>query len=225
VAERILTPENAGNLVGKVRCLGPLRVVGVAGPGEPLANPETFETLRHVSYYFPDLLLCLSTNGLLLAEMLPEIISCKVQALTVTINAVSTAIASAIYGWARFAMHRYSGEEAAAEILSRQWHGLREAVRAGLLVKVNSVFIPGINERELPEIARRAAAIGAHRHNIMPLIPRNRFRELCPPDREQLAFVREVCGRWLAQFTGCTQCRADACVLPKPETRGSNERM
>ena len=46
VAERVLTPKDACDLVGKVQHLGPLRVVGIAGPGEPLANAETFETLR-----------------------------------------------------------------------------------------------------------------------------------------------------------------------------------
>lgn len=36
---------------------------GGAGPGEPLANPATLETLRLIHARFPRLLLCLSTNG------------------------------------------------------------------------------------------------------------------------------------------------------------------
>ena len=61
-------------------------------------------------------------------------------------------------------------------LLERQWDGLARAVRAGLVVKVNSVLIPGVNDLELPAIAMLAAEYGAHLSNILPLIPQARFR-------------------------------------------------
>ena len=45
-----------------------IKVAAVAGPGDPLANEETFVTLDLVSKKFPGLIKCLSTNGLALYE-------------------------------------------------------------------------------------------------------------------------------------------------------------
>ena len=42
-----------------------ITVAGIAGPGDPFANPkETMETLRLIRQRFPELLLCLASNGL-----------------------------------------------------------------------------------------------------------------------------------------------------------------
>lgn len=213
-ADRVLTPVEACDRVESVAGLGPLRVVGIAGPGEPLANPETFSTLQAVSAKYPHLLLCLSTNGLLLSDSLAELLRCRMRSVTVTINAVTEAVAGRLYAWARIGEQHLAGKEAAAAVLSRQWNGLRDAVHAGLLVKVNSILIPDVNDSELPEIARLAAEAGVHRHNITPLIPRNRFRHLQPPSAGEVDAARQACGRWLQQFTGCMQCRADACFMP-----------
>jgi nitrogen fixation protein NifB len=41
-----------------------ISVVGIAGPGDPFANPEeTMETLRLVREKYPDMLLCIASNG------------------------------------------------------------------------------------------------------------------------------------------------------------------
>ena len=74
-----------------------LRVAGVAGPGEPLANPATLETLRLIHARFPRLLLCLSTNGLVLSDALPELLDCGVSTLTVTVNTRSVVCAGHVY--------------------------------------------------------------------------------------------------------------------------------
>ena len=67
VSER-LTPGQALRKVLAVAAEVPeLSVVGIAGPGDPLANPgPTFETMELVRRAAPDLRLCLSTNGLAL---------------------------------------------------------------------------------------------------------------------------------------------------------------
>src|SRR5512139_3406369 len=67
VSER-LTPAQAVHKVLAVAAEVPnLSVVGIAGPGDPLANPEkTFATLEGIRRAAPDLRLCLSTNGLAL---------------------------------------------------------------------------------------------------------------------------------------------------------------
>src|SRR5660397_91421 len=68
VTSHLLSPTEASDLVDSVlRKMDNLAVVGIAGPGDPLANPEkTFSTFRLIKRKHPDLKLCLSTNGLLI---------------------------------------------------------------------------------------------------------------------------------------------------------------
>lgn len=213
-AGRVLTPAEAVARVDEVQAKGWLRVVGIAGPGEPLANPATLTTLRLLRQAHPDIILCLSTNGLRLEAALPELLAAGLRSLTVTINTTRPETAAQLYDWAVIEGDRIVGPAAAAGVLSRQWRGLAAAVGAGLLVKVNSVLIPGLTHADLESVARRAAAIGAHRHNIMPLIPRGRMRDRRAPTPDELEGARARCERWLVQFRACTQCRADVIVPP-----------
>lgn len=213
-ATQVLTPAEAEARVDKFVAEGWLRVVGIAGPGEPLANPATLETFRRLHATHPDLILCLSTNGMMLESVLPDLLEAGVRSLTVTINTTRPETALQLYDWAVVGERRLYGPEAISEILERQWLGLAAAADAGLLVKVNSVLIPGLNEGDLQAVARRAASVGAHRHNIMPLIPRGRMRGWRAPTDRELEQVRLQCEPWLSQFRACSQCRADVIAPP-----------
>ena len=70
VTSEILTPEQALAKIGVVRSrLDNLAVIGIAGPGDALANWEkTRATLVGIKENYPDLIPCLSTNGLLLPQ-------------------------------------------------------------------------------------------------------------------------------------------------------------
>jgi len=219
-AARVLSPEDAALLVDRVAAEGWLSVVGIAGPGEPLANPQTFKALRLVRRNHPELLLCLSTNGLLLLQKLDDLLASGVTALTITINAVSRSVAEQLYAWALLHGQREPRHIAAPVILDRQWSGLASAIESGLLVKVNSVLVPGVNDGELVEVARRAGQLGAARHNIMPLIPRGRMQHIPPPDFTMVERVRAECERYLVQFRGCQQCRADVIAPPMSLAQG-----
>jgi nitrogen fixation protein NifB len=216
----VLSPAEAALLVDRVAAEGWLSVVGIAGPGEPLFNPQTFDTLHLVKRNHPELLLCVSTNGLLLSGKLDDLLACGVTALTVTINAVTRAVAEQLYAWSLLHGRREPGHICAPVILERQWSGLEEAVEAGLLVKVNSVLVPGVNDRELVKVARRAGQLGAARHNIMPLIPRGRMQYIPRPDPSMVGRIRAECNRYLMQFRGCQQCQADVIAPPASLAQG-----
>ena len=186
-------------------------VVGIAGPGDPLANDATFELLEMARAEFPQLILCLSTNGLLLPEKLDELARLGVRTLTVTINAVTEEIAGKVYRWAVYKDKRYEGPDAGKLILGNQWDGLRAAVQAGFAVKVNTILIPGINEDEIPAIAEKAGGIGADLINIMALIPQGDFSELTRPSIHEITRMRHACLPHINIMTHCRQCRADAC--------------
>jgi nitrogen fixation protein NifB len=188
-------------------------VVGVAGPGDPLANDATFETLQAIHREFPDLTLCVSTNGLLLSDRLGDLMRAGVRSITVTINAVSPQTAERIYSWVLSRGRKLTGLEAAETLVRNQWQGLINAIESGLLVKVNSVYIPGVNDDELIRIARLAGSFGADIMNVLPLIPQAEFRLHQRPGYDMLHAKRDELRPFISQMSHCRQCRADACGI------------
>ncbi len=71
-------------------------VVGIAGPGEPLANEETLETLRLIRRAYPEISLCVCTNGLSLPDRCEELQELGVRHLTVTINGFDPSVVAQI---------------------------------------------------------------------------------------------------------------------------------
>jgi len=215
VSSVVLSADEAlSRAVAVCERVGTIAAIGIAGPGDPLANEATFETLGLIRRYQPMAIGCVSTNGLALPDRVADLVAAGVRSLTVTINAVMPETAAEIYLWVTGpGGERLRGIEAGRFLLDRQWTGLRMAVDAGLVVKVNSVFIPAVNDFELPAIAQLAAEYGAHKHNILPLIPQNKFRDTVPPTPAELHAMRAECGSYLSQMSHCKQCRADACGL------------
>lgn len=217
VTSRIQTPAEALDTVRTVmasRTLGPvIKVVGIAGPGDPLANEETFETFRLIGEAFPQLIKCLSTNGLLLPDKIDLLQEIGLQSLTVTVNALEPEIGGRIYSHIQYAGKRYSGAQGAGILSANQLEGIARAVDFGMTVKVNTVLIPGVNDAQVPLIAEKVKKLGAFVMNVMPLIPLARFAGVVPPTPEHLEKVRSANERIIGQFRHCRQCRADAIGL------------
>lgn len=214
ITSRVMTPYEA---LDRVRTMvdrqDNISVVGIAGPGDPLANDATFDVMGSIHKEFPELTLCVSTNGLYLPDRLDELVKSGVRSLTVTINAVTPEIAEKVYSWASYNGKRLTGKEAATRILNNQWRGLTNAIDAGMIVKVNTVYIPGINDVEIPLIAWHAGERGADIMNIMPLIPQAEFEGRERPSREMISKKRAECEQHIPQMSHCRQCRADACGI------------
>ncbi|HAU8265078.1 TPA: nitrogenase cofactor biosynthesis protein NifB [Kluyvera intermedia] len=218
VSSSLLTPEQAVAKVRQVATAIPqLSVVGIAGPGDPLANiGRSFRTLELIREQLPDLKLCLSTNGLMLPDAVDRLLDVGVDHVTVTINTLDPDIAAKIYAWLWLDGERYSGREAGQILVARQLEGVRRLTEKGVLVKINSVLIPGINDHSLVDVSRTLRQYGAFIHNIMPLIARPEHGTVFglngqpEPDATMLAATREQCGEVMPQMTHCHQCRADA---------------
>ena len=211
VTSRVLSPEEALDLVRKVMKEHPyVKVVGIAGPGEPLANPETFEALRLIHTEFPRLIMCISTNGLMLPESIEELAKYDVGNVTVTLNAIDPAIGEKIYSWVEYGGKKYHGREAAELLLSQQMKGIEMAVAKKMLVKVNTVYIPGINDEHIPEIAKKAGEMGAFTFNVIPLIPQYKFAGITPPTPKEKREMQDRCEPYIKQMRHCARCRADA---------------
>ncbi|NPV49753.1 MAG: radical SAM protein [Candidatus Methanofastidiosum sp.] len=219
VSACIMSPQEALDRLDKaLKETENLKVVGIAGPGEALANDSTFETLKLIDEKYPDLIKCLSTNGLMLKERAKELADLGVKTVTVTVNAIDEKIAEKIYSWINLDKSIIKGSEAARKLLDKQWEGILAAKREEMLVKINSVLIPEINLYEIEKIALKGKDYGADLMNLIPLIPLNMFKDLRPPTCEEISGAREKAGKHLQQFKLCRQCRADAVGIPGHES-------
>jgi nitrogen fixation protein NifB len=223
VTSRVLSPEEALAKVAYVAAKVPqLSVVGIAGPGDPLANPRrTFRTFELIARDFPDLRLCLSTNGLKLPGHVDRIVELGIDHVTITMNYVDPEVGAGIYAWVAYEGQQLTGVEAATVLLRQQLAGLRALVAAGVLVKINSVMIPGVNDAHLPEVARLVKAEGAFVHNVLPLISEPEHGTYFGltgqrgPTGSELKTLQDACevtdgpgGMQIMRH--CRQCRADA---------------
>jgi len=214
VTSAILSPLQAMHYMEEVLEREPrISVAGIAGPGDPMANPvETLGVMRLLQRRFPQLLFCLSSNGLALAEHLDELAELGLSHVTVTCNAVDAAIGEQIYSFVRDGNVLYKGRQAAELLLERQLEAIGKAVALGMKVKVNSLVIPGVNEDHVVEVARMAGELGATLHNLIPLHPTagTPFAGVQEPSRERVRELRAQSAPYMEQMTHCRRCRADA---------------
>jgi nitrogen fixation protein NifB len=214
VTSSVLTSIQALAYLHKmVEIMPTLSVVGIAGPGDPFANPdETMETLRRVRADFPSMLLCVASNGLNVAPYVEEMVKLNVTHLTMTINAVDPEISQAIYAWVRDGKKIYRGRAGAEVLLSRQMESLRLCRQRGLTTKINSIFIPGVNDHHIADVARVVAEQGADLFNCIAMchVPDTPFATIIPPGKEEVETVRRQAEPYLPQMRHCTRCRADA---------------
>ncbi|TGD75071.1 nitrogenase cofactor biosynthesis protein NifB [Mangrovimicrobium sediminis] len=221
VVSELLTPEQAIKKTKAVAANIPqMTVLGIAGPGDPLANPErTFETFRGLSEEAPDIKLCVSTNGLALPESVEELSKHNIDHVTITINCVDPKIGAQIYPWIYWNNRRIRGEKGAAILIEQQQKGLEMLVERGILVKVNSVMIPGVNDEHLKEVSRIVKSKGAFLHNVMPLIAEEEHGTFYGvmgqrgPEPEELQDLQDDCAGDMNMMRHCRQCRADAVGL------------
>jgi nitrogen fixation protein NifB len=193
-----------------------ITVAGIAGPGDPFANPqETMDTIRLVRERFPRLLLCLATNGLGIAPYLDELAELRVSHVTVTVNAVDPEIGRKIYSWVRDGKVIYRGLMAAQVLLARQLEAIRGLKARGIAVKINTIVIPGINDQHVEAVARMMAELGVDLLNCMPVYPNpdTPFGDIPEPETEKMAAIQAAAGEFLPQMRHCTRCRADAVGL------------
>lgn len=218
VVSELLTPDQAVKKTMAVAANIPqMTVLGIAGPGDPLANPErTFETFRRLSEEAPDIKLCVSTNGLALPDAVEELSKHNIDHVTITINCVDPEIGAQIYPWIFWENRRIKGIEGARILIEQQQKGLEMLVAKGILVKVNSVMIPGVNDQHLAEVSKIVKAKGAFLHNVMPLISEAEHGTFYGvmgqrgPSPDELMALQDSCSGDMNMMRHCRQCRADA---------------
>jgi len=214
VTTRVVSPAEAlERFIEAKKRLPNLSVIGIAGPGDALANfDQTRETLRLIREYDPNITFCLSTNGLMLPDYARELIGLGVTHVTVTLNAVDTRISSQIYKFIDYKGKRYEGEKAARILLTNQLTGIRMLTAENVVCKINVVMLKGINDSHIPEVVEYVKDLGCYITNIMPMIPVNGsvFENIPQTNNKELIAMRKSCEAVMPQMHHCQQCRADA---------------
>jgi nitrogen fixation protein NifB len=217
VASAVLSPKQAANyLRHSLKIMPQLRVVGIAGPGDPFASPEeTLETLRLVREQCPEMLLCVASNGLKIEPHIGELARLQVSHVTLTVNAVDPSIGAAIYAWVRDGRAIHRGEAAARLLIERQESAIRALKEAGITVKINTIVVPGLNEDHVVEVADKMRALGADIMNCISLYPvkDTPFADKGEIAGDEMKRLREQLAGYLPQMNHCARCRADAAGL------------
>jgi len=196
VTSRILSPEQAFEKFAEAsKKLGNITTAGFAGPGDPLANwDEVRQTAELIRAFNKNINLCISTNGLRLPGYADELIETGFSFLTVTINAATPETAAKIYTCADV-----------EELLKNQLMGVKYLSDRGIKTKINTIYLPGINDGEIEEIARVVSENNAFMMNIKNVIP--------SPSPPELGEMRRKCAVYIKQMDHCRQCRADSVGL------------
>ncbi|MEY8001232.1 nitrogenase cofactor biosynthesis protein NifB [Clostridium sp. Mt-5] len=214
VTSGVLSPEEALEKFKVVKSrMKNLTVVGIAGPGDALANfDEVKKSLELIRKYSPETTFCMSTNGLMLPFYANQLVDLGVSHVTVTINAVDEKIGAKIYREVNYLGQKYTGEEGAKILLDNQLTGLRYLCSKGIICKVNTVMLKGINDSHIKEIVKKVKECGAYMTNIMQMIPvqGSGFEDLPLVSNAELNEMRKKCEVDIKQMYHCRQCRADA---------------
>ncbi len=217
VTTAILSPRQSLDYLQRVLAKDSrISVVGIAGPGDPLATPSlTLETLRLVREAYPEMLLCVASNGLGAPPHAEALGKLAVSHVTLTVNAVDPQIGAKVYAWIRDGKKVYRGLPGAELLWSRQAEAIRMLKQHDVVVKINTIIIPGVNDDHVVEVARRVADLGADIANCVPLYPvqGTPFGELGSPSPDRVAAIRADVAQLLPIMSHCTRCRADAVGL------------
>ena len=200
-AARVMSPSEAIMRVRMELERRPnLHIAAISGPGEPLANQQTFETLRGIRAFNQDIEFCLSTNGILLSNYVDELLSLDVNTISVSISAVNPATAAKLYEWALYDGRKIYGDEMIQWILQKQIAGIQLASKKGIILKANSIMIPGINDIEIESLAQTLTDLGIKMQNITPLVPYANMQKIRVPTSSEIQSARKLASTHIRQF-------------------------
>lgn len=215
VSSLLLKPEDTVAVVEKALKLCPdIKVVGIAGPGDTLATDHALQSFELIKEEYPQLMNCLSTNGLLLEEKAEQIAAAGVKTVTVTVNSIDPRIQKNICSYIVYKGQYITGEAAAEKLINAQLKGIKKITELGVVVKINTVLIPTVNDRHIEEVAKATKQAGASILNIIPLIPQHEMSHFDVPSCSLLENCRANAQKHLEVFRHCKHCRADACGVP-----------
>lgn len=214
VTSAVLTPHQAMAYLDFVfEKTNNISVVGIAGPGDPFANPkETMQTLTLVREKYPEIMLCLATNGLALSPYIDELAELGISHVTVTLNTIDYDIGAQIYSFIRYGKKVLSPKTGMKILLEKQLEAIEKLKEKGITTKVNTIILPGINEDHIEAVAKKMGELKVDILNCVPFYPNKGsvFANFKEPPKELVRKIRKKAARYIPQMYHCARCRADA---------------
>ncbi|WP_419659028.1 NifB: FeMo cofactor biosynthesis protein, NifB-like [Desulfosarcina variabilis str. Montpellier] len=206
-----------------------ISVVGIAGPGDPFANPdETMETLRLVREKYPEMILCLATNGLGIGPYIDELAEMNVSHVTITLNAIDPEIGSKLYSFVRHGKRVLAPKAGFEVLLEKQLEAIIRLKEKNVTTKVNTIIVPGINEDHIEAVAEKMAELKVDILNCIPFFPNKgaKFAHIEEPSKESVVKIRKKAAQHIPQMYHCKRCRADAVgILGEENGCAINEKL
>ncbi len=211
----LLTPNQAVSYaLESIRSNSRITSIGVSGPGEPLANPRAvFGVFRELRAELPETPFFIATNGLELAPSIARLSELRVSACVVTVNSVCAATARKLIDWVRSPDGILTGQDAARFLIDQQLSGIRAATADGIAVRVNFQWMPGVNDREVEDVAKAVADAGARYFNIQrfqPLLQITQSVNTAGSDAQHLEEAHERASQHITLIRHCRLCSADS---------------
>lgn len=172
--------------------------VAVAGPGDPLGNPDkTIETLRQCKNRHPGLLRYIVTNGVMGVDPVQsatQLAELELVRMDIMVNAVDPDILAKLYSSMRLGKRNLGGATAAQTLAQQQAACVKAAVAAGIPVVIRAFAVPGVNDNHLGDVAEAAKAWGAAGMAVIPFTPQDEsaMAERPQPNAVQLATIRNT---------------------------------
>lgn len=186
------------------------KIIGVSGPGDPLENLYSLKILYDIlEQFYPECTLCICTNGSKFISVQETIVafSKKLQYLTITINTLRPNTAVKLYS-------SISNIVEAEELFKNQIYAIDYMKSLGKKVKINTVYIPGINCDEIVDLYTTLSNHKVDCFNLMPYIDTHGSSPNCPQkyNESKILEVRnQLQERGIPLACLCKQCRSDYC--------------
>jgi nitrogen fixation protein NifB len=147
----------------------PPLLLEVAGPGEPLATPEsTLGFVTEARNRHPELPVSLETNGLGLPSLLNDLLRAGVSGFALLLDAVDVQVGMGLYAWVRPGTRTLPPAAGVEALLADQAESLRLLAARGVETVLHARVVPGVNDIHLQEAARIAAGLGAAGMRLQP---------------------------------------------------------
>ncbi len=230
VTSAVLSPHQAMSYLEYVlEEVKNISVVGIAGPGDPFANPEeTMETLRLVREKYPEMILCLATNGLGIGPYIDELSEMNVSHVTITLNAIDPEIGSKLYAFVRHGKKVLAPKTGFNVLLEKQLEAIIRLKEKNVTTKVNTIIVPGINNTHIEAVAKKMSVLRVDILNCIPFFPNKgaAFAGIEEPPKEMVTQIRKKAAQYIPQMYHCKRCRADAVgILGEENGCAINEKL
>lgn len=116
---------------------------------------------------------------------------------------------NSLVSWMSYRDKVYANEQGAELLIQKQLDGVAQAIKKGLTVKINSVYLPGYDE-QLLDVAMTYKSLGVKQMSIVPLIPQGEMVFFEAPTPSELQSVKKSLGKIVKILPSCQNCQRES---------------